>query len=167
MANLSPYQFDLTRLAVGVLYINLGRAAPSFPTTTKSHPSYRVHVALIPPTSMTLDTEFGGLFPFEVHWDLWQRVIVPLFAEGSALVKLFSEQSSSLRNLMNQVNLTADLTALLDTIRMELLQRLEALGFVPSSNLSSEPVIVDPPVPGAPVLRLGTVELEYEQFDVR
>jgi len=38
---------------------------------------------------------------------------------------------------------------------------------VPSSNLSSEPVIVDPPVPGAPVLRLGTVELEYEQFDVR
>jgi len=126
----NPFQYDLRRLAVGVLFMNLGRAAPNFPTTNRAHPSYKVYVDLVPPGS-PLNDSYGYLFPMIVPWDIWQNVVVPLFEDGSSLVKVVAAKNGSLRHPNNQIRLTQDLEGLLSTIELELLQSYEAWGYVP------------------------------------
>jgi hypothetical protein len=133
MATLNPFQYDLYRLAVGILYINLGRAAVEFPTSTKAHPSYKVRVTLVPPLA-ALFSQHEAMFPFDVRWDLWQRVVVPLFADNSVLVKVLSSTSSSLRVAMNQAMLSEDLAGLLDKIQKGLAEGYVAAGFTPPAT---------------------------------
>jgi len=136
MASLTPFQQDLRRLAAGVLYMNMGRAAPNFPTSTRAHPSYQVFVDLTPPADALRDP-LAYLFPFKVSWVIWQRVIVPLFEDGSVLVKVVEEVSHSLRHPMNQLRWSQDLLGLIQTIEKELLVAMETEGFLPDSTLTT------------------------------
>lgn len=216
MATNSPFNMDLRRLAVGVLFVNLGRAAPEFPQTSRAHPSYRVQVAL---TSSGSSDAYGYLFPFFVTWHVWQNVIVPLFKNSDVLVKVIGEKHRSLRYPNNQIRLSQDLEGLLDSIELVLLTGLEEQGYLPSSattvlyqaeidpplvyktdtEMKTEvdeaavravelaaweagdsvvpptppstvptliPIVPAPAGPGEPVVQLGTVQLEYTQFDV-
>src|SRR3989344_4131204 len=95
MAPLYQFQYDLHQLAVGILHFNLGLAGVEFPATTRAHPSYQVLVLLTP--KGLLEGGHKPLFPFQVRWDLWQRVVVPLFAEGNVLVKVGVETNETMR----------------------------------------------------------------------
>ena len=124
------FQADLHRWAVGVLYLNLGLAVVEFPTSTRAHPSFKVHVGLAP--REPLSAGHRVLFPFEVRWDLWQRVVIPLFVAGDALVKVGGETNETLRQWINREYLeTGDYDALILKIERLLLAGLEAEGYVP------------------------------------
>jgi len=145
MATLTSFQIDLRRLAVGILYINLGRAAPEFPTTSKAHPSYKVFVNLTPSGAGGRDA-YGYLFPFFVRFDIWENVVVPLFEDGSVLIKVVEEKSPSLRHPMNQIRLSQDLEGLLLDIESALLAALEDQGYVPPSSTTEGYVAADGPL---------------------
>ena len=127
---MATFQAELRRWSVGVLYVNLGLAVVDFPTSTRAHPSYLVHVALSPREPLT-----GGhraLFPFQVRWDIWQRVVVPMFAAGDALVKVGADTNETLRQWLNREYLTTgDYDTLIQKIEVLMLARLEAEGYVP------------------------------------
>jgi hypothetical protein len=142
---LNPFQFDLRRLALGVLYINLGRAAPEFPTTTRAHPSYEVFVGLVPPGDPFKDA-YGHAFPMKVRWDIWRNVVEPLFADGSALVKVTASKSSSLRHPNNVIRLSQDPEDLLLTIEKALLDGLVDQGYVPDGSGVTGYVVEDGPL---------------------
>jgi len=161
MAVLTPFQTDLRQLAAGILYINLGRAAPEFPGSTRGHPSYKVLVALTPPADS--QDALGHLFPFLVSGGLWQSVVVPLFEEGSTLVKVIEELRPSLRLPMNQIRLSQDLEGLLATIEKALLVVLEDLGYLPSSATSVGYVaVLDGPLVYQTDLQLAAAERAYQ-----
>jgi len=143
MPTLTQFQFDMRRLAVGCLYLNLGRAAPEFPTTCRSHPSYKVLVGLVPPGGQSAYEE---LFPFFVSWDLWRNVVVPLFVDGSKLVKVVKEKSPSLRRPANEIRLSQDLEGLLLDIEAVLLESLEEGGYVPPATRVEDYVADDGPL---------------------
>lgn len=145
MATLFQFQYDLYRLAVGVLYLNLGRASVNFPTTTRAHPSYYVQVVLVP-GSAPVSEAHRKLFPFQVQWGLWQQVVVPLFAEGYTLVKVPESQNETLRNQVNREHLrTNNLEPLLAQIQQALLESCIAQGFLPEDATSEGQA--EPPVP--------------------
>jgi len=133
----NPFQTDLRQLAVGVLYLNLGRADVDFPTTTPSHPSYAVHVTLIPPLTV-LDASHTHLFPFFVLWGRWQKVVVPLFEDGSVLVKVLGGTNETLRQQINKEMLPGDLEGLLVKIEQALLRGLIDEGYMPPSATTTE-----------------------------
>ena len=139
MANISPFQYDLYRLAVGILYINLGRAGVEFPTTTRAHPSYRVHVTVVPPVG-GMPNHHRMLFPFEVRWDLWRNVVAPLFEDGSLLVKVLEGTHESLRTQMNLALLCNTPEELLTKVSKGLLVQLEAQCYTPSTSYVTEAV---------------------------
>ena len=120
---------DLNLWATGVLYLNLGRASVEFPTVTRAHPSYRVHVTLTP--KGPLNEGHRKMFPFEVRWDIWQRVVVPLFVAGDALVKVGAETNETLRQWINREYLLTNYPGLILKIERLLLANLEAEGYVP------------------------------------
>lgn len=120
---------DLRRLALGVVYINLGRASPEFPTTNSAHPSYTVFVDLIPPLGL-LSPEHRIYFPFEVRWDVWERVVVPLFSEGDVLVKVSRTTKKTLRLEMNRIALL-EWGSLLVRVEQDIVRRMEELGWLP------------------------------------
>lgn len=135
MPNVTPFQQDLRQLAVGLLYLNLGRAAPWFPTTTRAHPSYMVQIALTPAGDPVRDP-YRKLFPFQVPWYLWQRVIVPVYEDGSALVRVIREKVPSLRHRINQIRLHGEIDDLLTSIEKLLLLQMEDQGMLPPSSLT-------------------------------
>lgn len=136
MPNVTPFQQDLRQLAVGLLYMNLGRAAPWFPTTTRAHPSYMVQVALTPVGDPVRDP-YRRLFPFQVPWYLWQQVIVPVYEDGSGLVRVIREKAPSLRHQINQIRLHADIEDLLVSIERLILSQMEDQGLLPPSSLTT------------------------------
>lgn len=126
-------QYDLYQLSVGVLYLNLGLGSLEFPTTTRAHPSYQVQVVLRPKEPLTADHR--QLFPFFVRWDIWQRVVVPVFKDGSALVKVGAETNETLRQWINREYLaTGNYSDLLRKIATLLLANLIAQGYVPTGT---------------------------------
>lgn len=129
----TAFQFDLRQLAVGILYLNLGSADLEFPTTSRSHPSYRVQVTRTPTSALRDDHE--RLFPFFVWWDVWRRVVAPLFEDGSVLVKVLDGTNESLRIQINRAMLAISLEDLLMKIEQALLRRYEAQGYLPLSIL--------------------------------
>lgn len=162
MANI--FQYDLHQLAVGVLYLNLGRAGLEFPTTTRAHPSYQVQVTLIPPGTV-LEGGHRALFPFLVRWDIWQQVVVPLFADGSVLVKVGAEKNETLRQWINKSYLlTGDYQPLLDKIKQALRLGYEAQGFVPVGT-GDDGFVAAPSVPGEPGPPVQPNGSPYQQFD--
>jgi len=133
MATLYQFQYDLYQLAVGVLYLNLGRASVNFPTTTRAHPSYFVQVVHVPGSSL-IDEAHRKLFPFQVQYGLWQQVVVPLFAAGYVLVKVTEGQNETLRNQINREMLSGDIESLLKLIEQALLEGCIAQGFLPAGT---------------------------------
>jgi len=153
------FQFDLYQWAVGVLYLNLGRAGLEFPTTTRAHPSYQVQV-LLQPGGGLLDEAHSKLFPFLVRWDIWQQVVTPLFDDGSVLVKVGAEQNETLRQWINKEALLTDPESLLLKIKQALLLGMEARGYVPAGT-GEDGFIVDPGDPGPPVQPNGSPYLKF------
>ena len=124
------FQRDLHRWAVGVIYLNLGLAVVEFPTSTRAHPSYQVHVGLSP--RGPLSEGHRSLFPFYVRWDIWQQVIVPLFADGAALIKVGYDTNETLRQWINREYLAVgDYETLIGKVERLLLAALEEAGYVP------------------------------------
>jgi hypothetical protein len=155
MPTLHQYQYDLYQLAVGVLYLNLGRAGVNFPTTTRAHPSYMVQVVLLPGGG-ALTGDHRKLFPFEVQWGVWQQVVVPLFAEGYSLVKVPAEQNETLRHQINrEYLLTGEYAPLLALIQQTLLEGCVAQGFLPAGT-TPEGFVAEQVAPGEPVVPVGT-----------
>ena len=153
MSRLTGFQFDLRQLAVGVLYINLGSAAVSFPKTTRAHPSYQVFVDLTPPQGLLVD-DHRQFFPFQVRWDIWQKVVVPLFDPNLGLVK--SADRDTLRNeLRREALLMGNFESLLLFIERLLLEGYEREGFVPE-GITPEGFVRPPH---------GTGESSFPRFD--
>lgn len=162
MANL--FQYDLYQLAVGVLYLNLGRAGVEFPTTTAAHPSYQVHVLLTPGGGL-LDAAHKKLFPFQVSGAIWQRVVVPLFEDGSVLVKVGVGQNETLRQWINkEYLLTKDIVPLLAKIQQALLRGYEAQGYAPTGT-NVEGFVAAPSYPGQPGPPVQSNGSPFEKFD--
>jgi len=143
---INPFQVDLHRLAVGILYLNLGRAKLDFPTRSRSHPSYTVLVSLSAPESLLRDSD-RSLFPIWVRWDVWERVVVPLFADGSVLVRVLFGVNDTLRHQINREMLRNNLDELITKIEQAVLRGYEEQGFVLSSATTEEYIALsDPPL---------------------
>lgn len=69
---------DPRTLAIGVACCIKGWAVLDFPGSTSNQPSYKVYLQK---TTKTPD-DVGLRFPLIITWDVWQKVIVPLFVEG-------------------------------------------------------------------------------------
>ena len=135
MAN--PFQQDLRQLAVGILYMNLGLADVEFPSTSASHPSYKVLVTLTAKGSLLADSN-NSLFPFFVRWDVWRNVIVPIFEDGSVLVKLLGGTTGPLRVQINkEMLLLGDMAGLLAKIEQAVLRGYEEYNYVPVSTTAA------------------------------
>ncbi len=137
MAN--PFQQDLSQLAVGILYMNLGLATPEFPSSTASHPSYKVHVSLTAKGGLRLLADsHNALFPFFVRWDVWRNVVVPIFDDGSVLVKLLGGATGSLRVQINkEMLLLGDIDGLLAKIEQAVLRQYEEHSYVPTTTTAT------------------------------
>lgn len=69
-------ELDVHRIALGCIYILADRAEVDFPGTTRAAPSEFVVVSRNAKAPLREgDSQF---FPFQVPWDLWQNVVVPL-----------------------------------------------------------------------------------------
>lgn len=64
------------RLAIGCLYLLARKAIPDFPGSTRASPSRIVFVNLA--WGEPLRQEDRALFPLRVHWDIWDKVVVPI-----------------------------------------------------------------------------------------
>ena len=143
------------QLAVGILYLNLGRAGLEFPTTTRAHPSYQVQVTLLPGGGL-LDEGHRSLFPFFVKWDIWQNVVVPLFADRTTLVKVGEEGNITLRqHLLREYVTRGDPAPLIAKIKHLLSVTLIAEGYLSPEAGTSESV-AEEAAPGDPVVPPGT-----------
>lgn len=165
MATVVHFKNDLRQLAVAVLYLNLDRAGVDFPTTTRAHPSYLVHVTRVPGKDV-LEGSHRKLFPFLVSGDFWQRVVVPLFADASTLVKVHEEHNETLRQQINrEYLLTGDHQTLIAKIEQALIDGAVAQGFLPEGT-TEEGFIAEPEAPGEPVVPPGTNDgSPYARFD--
>lgn len=72
---LIPFQVDIRSLALVLLYLRIGAALVSFPTSTSAHPSLWVWVEV--PRHAILPGH-QTFFPAKIRWDLWEAVMVPL-----------------------------------------------------------------------------------------
>jgi|APSaa5957512622_1039677.scaffolds.fasta_scaffold10210_3 hypothetical protein len=167
MVAASPFQFDLRQMAVGILYLNLGRAKLNFPTLSRSHPSEKVVVSLSAPV-LVLSDSHRDLFPFSVRWDVWEKVVVPLFADGSVLVRVLEGTNDSLRLQINrELLLTGDVDALLAKIEQAVLRGLVDNSYVPSSVTTTGYVAgTDPPLTYERDTELAAAALQ-EQADAQ
>jgi hypothetical protein len=158
---INEFQYDLYQLAVAVLYLNLDRAVLDFPTLTRAHPSYKVFVGLSPKGPVIEDHR--KLFPMQVRWDIWQRVVVPVFVDGSVLVKVGVSKNTTLRQWINREYLNGDMETLLLKIGQMLLSGLQEGGYVPA-GIAGTGLVSPPAEPGAPVVPIGGSS-PYQQFD--
>jgi len=67
---------ETERLAVGVVYLLYRRAVLNFPSTTRSHPSFKVFVQRN--TAEPLRSGDTVFFPFQVVWFIWEGTIYPV-----------------------------------------------------------------------------------------
>ncbi|MEI6297658.1 MAG: hypothetical protein WCO84_08560, partial [bacterium] len=75
--------FDPRTLAIGVGCFVKGWAVLDFPGSTRANPSYQVYVQKSSSTPQTLPLGNGVFqFPLIVPWDIWQYIVVPIFAGG-------------------------------------------------------------------------------------
>lgn len=191
MSLLSPYQLDLRTLALDVLYINLGCAAPNFPTTSRAHPSLWVYVDLVPAGGL-LSSTHKSYFPNKVRWDIWQKVVVPFFADAAGAVKVHGETQailhaapfpdisqllsaeidtggvlSEVRTLRQQVNLDYLYSKDYDSLLLKI-EKLLLVGMIEQGYLPGEPpeVVAAAPAPGEPIVPPGTTDgSPYPRFD--
>ena len=92
MSTTSPDLDALTAIAVNILG---SKALPSFPTSTRAHPSYLVVVH--PTSDGPLRSKDGIFFPYSVRWDIWKKVMVPVMRNPE-----FSPQNSFVKAQMGE-----------------------------------------------------------------
>ena len=140
------FQYDLSQLATGILYVNLGRAGVEFNSTTRSHPSYQVFVTRLPGGDLFLE-EHNLLFPFHVRWDVWKNIVAPLFVDSSTLVKVGALKNETLRQWVNREMLTVSPASLIQKIEQALIDLCQLHGYVPrGTEATLDPGLVGPPV---------------------
>ena len=119
ISNVSVHQ-----LALGVLNINLGTAVVRFPDSCTAHPSRWAIVSLI---GSSVDEGAKRYFPFEVLYDLWEKVMVPVLQNPE--YQVFTLRG---RNLMNQSCLkNQDYTPLIERIEQGIIDKMREQGIVP------------------------------------
>lgn len=155
---------DLQQLAIGCLNILTGRAMVDFPGSTSAAPSHDVVVSLIKPPIQDAD---ACLFPFQVRWHLWQKVVVPILQAGQ--YGPITQTTPSLRNALVVEALDfrngwvagaqdrGGVADVLDQIQIALWQKCQEQGYVPTwmaLDGSTIPTggVAPPPVPGEPVV---------------
>ena len=92
MSTTAPDLDALTAIAVNIL---ASKAIPSFPTSTRAHPSY--YVVVHPTSDGPVRSEDGLFFPYSVRWDMWQKVMVPVIRNPE-----FSPQNSFVKAQMGE-----------------------------------------------------------------
>lgn len=165
----SGFQIELDRMAVGILYLNLGMAVPLFPNSTRAHPSPVVRVILTP---KGLDGLLTGshrrYFPFNVRWDVWECVVLPILEDGTVLVKVPATQQDSLRNRMNVEALgrQGGYAEVLLRIQKAVFDKYVECGLAPE-EAEAGGFVPFPEVPGEPVLNPAAegVGRVYTKFD--
>lgn len=120
-------QFEqVNRLAVGVLHMLLGSADVEFPNSTQAHPSFWVTVQLAPKGPLWAGAE--RLFPFQVRWDIWEYVVVPVLGNDN---NQFFPDNGAERNHLNLARLDHH-QGLLAHLKGVLVEALKAAGFFPA-----------------------------------
>lgn len=71
---------DPHALAVAVLYLLWGWGRLEFPSTTRAHPSWLVCVQR---AAGTRSRGYDTYFPMWVRWDLWEKVVVPVYSDDT------------------------------------------------------------------------------------
>jgi hypothetical protein len=166
----SSFQIELDRLSVGILYVNLGMATPLFPNSTRARPSPVVRVNLTPKgADGLLSGSHKAYFPFNVRWDVWECVVVPIFEDGTTLVRVPESQRPSLRNRMNLEALcrAEGYREVLARIQKAVFDRYVACGLVPPEAQGPEGFVPFPEAPGEPVenpVDVGSGRV-YTKFD--
>ena len=141
---------DIEAIAVGCLYILMGKGSVSFPGSDRAHPANRVTISR--GTGSILRDGDGGIFPFSVPWDIWQSSVVPVLRDQAVQVKT----GNGGRNFLNQrLVWLGEWDSLLDQIRAALRRKLEANGYIPTDE-DDEPVITGPE-DGEPIVRRTAV----------
>ena len=138
---------DLYRLALGCLYVNLGKAVLDFPGSTRAHPSLKV----------TVSRAFGEplrdgdkqYFPFQVVWHIWESVVVPVLQDPA--YQVITRETSSLRITGNQAFIeSGDYEALLQHIQRGLIVQMQEVGILPPEDAA---LPGDVPGAGEPIIR--------------
>jgi hypothetical protein len=76
---MSTTAIDLDALTAVVVNCLASKALPSYPTTTRAHPSY--YVVVHPTSDGPIRSEDGIFFPYSARWDIWQKVVVPVMRD--------------------------------------------------------------------------------------
>lgn len=125
---------DTKQLAIVILHLNLGKAFPYFPGSTRAHPSQIVVVTLT--SGGPLDERFLSYFPVQVIWHLWENVVYPVTLDPDCRV---ITETGSLRNYINvQYVREGNYDPLLEKIESRLLQKLQETGYIPVGTVPEE-----------------------------
>jgi len=129
-----PYP-QIRALSVICLHLLFRKAIPEFPGSTRSSPSYWVHVSLS--SSGPLQPGFGIFFPRKVRWDIWQYVVIPVITGISVYdtgVEVFQGLDGTGRNWNNlYAARNQDFEQILNKIQSSLEKEMVARRFVPSN----------------------------------
>lgn len=109
----------LSGLALGLFYVLSGSALPRFPSTSHSGPSAVVRL------DRTLRPIYEGhiaLFPIEVDWKLWDRVVVPVLEDSRWIF-----ESPLNRARVN----SGDISGFVYELEMSLWASLQDAGYIP------------------------------------
>lgn len=156
------------RIAVGVLYIFLERAFPSFPTSTVSHPSFWVVVDRN--AREPLRSGDAAYFPFKVYSLEWKNAVEPVLADDTLKVRVKEAVKSSMRthSTLNKVH-RRDWDSLLARIKEALITSYQASGYLPSEGESPTPIEVgsEHVGDGEPINRTPWIppEEKYPRYD--
>lgn len=140
MESQSNNQIDTRQLAIGVLYLNLRKAVPDFPGSTRSHPAVWVYVNL---TCGNSNIKFSEYFPFKVIWYIWEQVVLPVLEDPNYQVVT---RTGNLRNNINQQYLDdGNYDALLDRIESGIVSKLQETGELPGGTEEAETPVEETP----------------------
>ena len=139
---------QVERCAVGILHMLLGKATLEFPTSTQAHPSFQVTVLLI--SNGALWPAAGNQFPFQMRWDIWENVAVPVLLDEAN--QFFPDNGASRNHLMLAL-LDMDLpTEALTKVQEVLVDAMKVAGYMPEDPADPNPVVV-PVAAGEPITR--------------
>lgn len=130
---------QVEKLATGVLHLLLGKVALEWPTSTRAHPSFYVHVGLVPNGALYPRALLE--FPFQVRWDIWDRAVAPLLNdEGIQFTSPLGGKNWKNVSLLD----LEDYDTLLAAIKGLLVESLKATGYLPADlGVAAEPLEID------------------------
>lgn len=95
-------KMEIRKVAIGCYLILRGRATPSFPTSSRSHPSHMVVVTLNTPND-----PYAGEFPFQIQGTEWRKVVAPLLEDPAWKAEVMNRESTDVIERITLELLTA------------------------------------------------------------